>query len=121
MLDERERIAADLHDHVIQSLFAAGLTLQAVAGRLPPGPSTDRILCTITGLDDTIRQIRTSIFQLQQPPQPGSRACAHGCWTPSPDVDPGLGFEPSVRFSGPIEDVPAGELPTTWWPCCTRH
>ncbi len=42
MLDERERIAADLHDHVIQSIFAAGLTLQAVATRLPPGPSTDR-------------------------------------------------------------------------------
>ena len=37
MLDERERIAADLHDHVIQRLFAAGLSLQALAGTLGPG------------------------------------------------------------------------------------
>ena len=38
MLDERERIAADLHDHVIQRLFAAGLSLQALASHPRPGP-----------------------------------------------------------------------------------
>ncbi len=110
MLDERERIAADLHDHVIQSLFAAGLTLQAVAGRLDPGPSTDRILSTINGLDDTIRQIRTSIFQLSQPPQTGEPSLRSRVLDAVADVTPGLGFEPGVRFSGPIEDVPGGEL-----------
>ncbi len=110
MLDERERIAADLHDHVIQSLFAAGLTLQAVAGRLHPGPSTDRILSTINGLDDTIRQIRTSIFQLSQAPKTGQPSLRSRVLDAVADVTPGLGFEPSVRFSGPIEDVPAGEL-----------
>ena len=110
MLDERERIAADLHDHVIQSLFAAGLTLQAVAGRLHPGPSTDRILSTINGLDDTIRQIRTSIFQLSQAPKTGQPSLRSRVLDAVADVTPGLGFEPTVRFSGPIEDVPAGEL-----------
>ena len=43
MLEERERIAADLHDHVIQRLFAAGLSLQRVASGLPAGRAADRI------------------------------------------------------------------------------
>jgi signal transduction histidine kinase len=110
MLDERERIAADLHDHVIQSLFAAGLALQAVATRLPPGPSTDRILSTITGLDDTIRQIRTSIFQLQQSPLSAGNGVRSRVLDAIADVTPALGFEPAVRFAGLIEDALTDDL-----------
>jgi len=105
MLDERERIAADLHDHVIQRLFAAGLTLQSTAGTLGAGEATDRILATVDDLDATIRQIRTSIFQLQQLPQtqaPGLRARLLDVAT---DLTPVLGFEPSVRFSGVLDAV----------------
>jgi signal transduction histidine kinase len=65
MLADRQRIAADLHDHVIQRLFAAGLSLQAEAAFLGPGRATDRILATVADLDRTIAQIRTSIFRLQ--------------------------------------------------------
>ena len=105
MLDERERIAADLHDHVIQRLFAAGLSLQSTAGTLRAGEAADRILATVDDLDATIRQIRTSIFQLQQLPQtraPGLRARLLDVAT---DLTPVLGFEPAVRFSGVIDDV----------------
>jgi signal transduction histidine kinase len=105
MLDERERIAADLHDHVIQRLFAAGLSLQSTAGTLPAGEAADRILATVDDLDATIRQIRTSIFQLQQLPQtraPGLRARLLDVAT---DLTPVLGFEPAVRFSGLIDAV----------------
>ena len=105
MLDERERIAADLHDHVIQRLFAAGLSLQSTAGTLRAGEAADRILATVDDLDATIRQIRTSIFQLQQLPQtraPGLRARLLDVAT---DVTPVLGFEPAVRFSGVIDEV----------------
>jgi signal transduction histidine kinase len=105
MLDERERIAADLHDHVIQRLFAAGLSLQSTAGGLGAGEATDRILATVDDLDATIRQIRTSIFQLQQLPQtraPGLRARLLDVAT---DLTPVLGFEPAVRFSGVIDAV----------------
>ena len=105
MLDERERIAEDLHDHVIQSLFAAGLTLQAVATRLDPGPSTDRILGTITTLDDTIRQIRTSIFQLHQSPQASRIGVRPRVLDAVNDVTSALGFEPAVRFSGVLDDA----------------
>ena len=73
MLEDRQRIAADLHDHVIQRLFAAGLSLQALAGFLGPGRATDRIMVTVADLDRTIAQIRTSIFALQQTPQATSR------------------------------------------------
>jgi GAF domain-containing protein len=84
LLGDRERIAADLHDHVIQRLFATGLTLQSVAAGLGQGPHTERLRGAIENLDDTIRQIRTTIFQLQQEPAAAPRASAAGCWACSP-------------------------------------
>ena len=83
-LDERERIAADLHDHVIQRLFATGLSLQVLAGTLRPGRARQRIQTTIGDLDATIAQIRTSIFALQQNPGPLLGAYGPACWTWSP-------------------------------------
>ena len=106
MHDERERIAADLHDHVIQRLFAAGLSLQALATTLGPGRAADRIVATVADLDDTISQIRTSIFQLQQAPR------AQGLRARLLDVvgaeAPALGFDPAVRFAGPLDTLPEG-------------
>jgi signal transduction histidine kinase len=107
MLDERERIAADLHDHVIQRLFAAGLSLQGVAAMLGPGPATDRVQATVDDLDTTIRQIRTTIFQLQQP-APGKRAGARArLLDVAAEAVQGLGFDPAVRFSGVLDVLPA--------------
>ena len=97
MFADRERIAADLHDHVIQSMFAAGLTLQSVATRLDPGPMTDRILGAITTLDDTIRRIRTSIFELQQEPNQASIGVRGRLLDAVADL--ALGFEPAVRIA----------------------
>ena len=59
MFEERERIAADLHDHVIQRLFAAGLSLQGVASALAPGGVADRITGAIADIDDTIARSAT--------------------------------------------------------------
>jgi signal transduction histidine kinase len=98
MFADRERIAADLHDHVIQSMFAAGLTLQSVATRLDPGPMTDRILGAITTLDDTIRRIRTSIFELQQEPNRASIGVRGRLLDAVADLTPALGFEPILRI-----------------------
>jgi signal transduction histidine kinase len=108
MLDDRERIAADLHDHVIQRLFAAGLSLQGFAAGLPPGRAADRVQQTIVDLDDTIKQIRTSIFRLQQDP----RAVVVGVRSQLLDLlaelTPVLGFEPGLQLSGVLEGtVPA--------------
>lgn len=63
-VDDRERIARDLHDLVIQRIFAAGLTLQGATRLALPQAAQDRIESTIGELDATIRDIRSTIFAL---------------------------------------------------------
>lgn len=65
LLEDRSRIARDLHDHVIQRLFATGLSLQAAAAGLEP-ESAKRIVEQITEIDGAITQIRQSIFALHR-------------------------------------------------------
>jgi two-component system, NarL family, sensor histidine kinase DevS len=65
LLEDRSRIARDLHDHVIQRLFATGLSLQAAAAGLDP-ESAKRIVEQITEIDGAIAQIRQSIFALHR-------------------------------------------------------
>lgn len=62
--DDRMRIARDLHDHVIQELFAAGLTLSSVSSVLPDFES-GRLDHVVSVLDNSIRSLRAAIFQLQ--------------------------------------------------------
>ncbi|GAA2673494.1 sensor histidine kinase [Actinoplanes palleronii] len=103
MLDDRERIAADLHDHVIQKLFAAGLSLQTVSARVGPGLAQDRIATVIDDLDDTIGQIRTTIFALQETRREdggGPRARLLDVVVQSRQT---LGFEPGLRFAGLLD------------------
>jgi len=104
MLDERERIAADLHDHVIQRLFAAGLSLQSVAMTTQEGPMKQRLFTTIQDLDDTISQIRTTIFQLQQGPATTPTGVRSRLLEVLADVAPALGSDPGLRLSGVLED-----------------
>ncbi len=106
LLDERERIAADLHDQVIQRLFAAGLSLQALAATVGPGRTADRVVATVADLDATISQIRTAIFQLQQPAQARSRGLRARALDVVADLAPTLGFAPAVRFSGLLDTLP---------------
>ncbi|GEL24270.1 histidine kinase [Pseudonocardia sulfidoxydans NBRC 16205] len=107
MLDERERIAADLHDHVIQRLFGAGLSLQAVAARLGGDPQADaqaeRLRGVVGDLDDTIARIRTTIFALQQPDDAhGLRVSVLRVVDEAAEV---LGFGPALRFTGPADTL----------------
>ena len=109
MLDERDRIAADLHDHVIQRLFATGLGLQSVAGLAGPGRVADRIHQAIVDLDDTISQIRTSIFQLNHTaghPAGGAQRAARGGHRRRgrPRV------RAAVHFAGLLEDTLPGDV-----------
>lgn len=67
VLADRERIAHDLHDHVIQKLFAAGLNLQGTIAREHSPEIVDRLTRTVDDLQDTIEDIRATIFQLQTP------------------------------------------------------
>jgi len=67
ILAERERIAHDLHDHVIQRLFAAGMDLQGTLARARSPEIVDRLNRTLDDLQTIIEEIRTTIFQLKSP------------------------------------------------------
>ena len=62
---ERERIAHDLHDHVIQRLFAAGMDLQGTVARVRSPEVSGRLNRTLDDLQTIIEEIRTTIFQLK--------------------------------------------------------
>jgi signal transduction histidine kinase len=105
LLEDRDRIARDLHDHVIQRLFAAGLTVQSVAGGIGDASRAERLERVVTGIDETIQQIRTSIFQLRGQVGPSTGSARSRLLDVVTDVSSMLGFEPRVRFSGPIDSV----------------
>ena len=101
LLEDRERIARDLHDTVIQRLFAVGLQLQGTA-RLAAGPDVaERIQQSVEDLDATIRQVRTTIFALEK-----DRAGVRDDVLSITDaMTPVLGFAPRVAFEGPVDNL----------------
>ena len=108
VLEDRDRIARDLHDAVIQRLFAIGLSLQGIARPPLQGEVLDRVHRAIGDLDDTIRQIRSSIFELSRTSaaSPGVRASVLSLVH---ELRPVVGFDVAVSFDGPLEaKVPEG-------------
>lgn len=106
VISDRERIARDLHDVVIQRLFATGLQLQGVA-LLAGDPTIGiRLERAVDDLDVTIKAIRGTIFELQHRSTDSSlRADVRGLVR---EYVPVLGFTPSVVTSGPLDTaVPA--------------
>lgn len=108
LVEDRERIAADLHDTVIQRLFATGLALEATV-RLAPADIGERIAQAVADLDDTIRQIRSAIFALHSP-----RALRQGLreqiLSLAAEAAASLGFEPRLHLDGPIDDLVPDEV-----------
>ena len=99
--DDRERIARELHDTVIQRLFAEGLHLQATL-RSVDERTAARLQSTIDGLDQTIKELRMAVFSLQ-----GATAAPGGLrgrlLAVITEGTEALGFEPRLQFDGPIE------------------
>lgn len=107
LLKDRARIARDLHDTVIQELFAAGLALQALALRSAPDVQ-GRLSDTIDRLDATIRQIRTTIFGLgAHNGQDSLVASVHAVIDDAARI---LQFQPRFRSSGAIDTAATPEL-----------
>jgi PAS domain S-box-containing protein len=104
--EDRERIARDLHDTVIQRLFAEGLNLQAALGVLAdPERSRPRIEATIEALDSTIKDLRTAIFALQTSSESAHGGLRRRLLDVVTDASPSLGFEPRVQFEGAVDSV----------------
>ena len=109
LLEDRDRIARDLHDHVIQRLFAAGMTLQGVAG-LREAEREVRLDRVVTDIDDVIGQIRTSIFGLRGSAAQRANSARGQILEVVGELTPMLGFEPRVRFGGPVDTTVGPDL-----------
>ena len=102
VLEDRDRIARDLHDHVIQRLFAAGLSLQSIAATVDDEAVDQRLTRTVEELDDTIRQIRTTIFALQEQ---SSRSLRGTALAVVDQLAPLLPVCPDVQLVGPLDTI----------------
>jgi PAS domain S-box-containing protein len=101
IIAEHERIARDLHDTVIQRLFAIGMRLQA-AESIAEREVRDRIRTAVDSIDEVIREIRETIFDLNRPDSatPHLRQQFREVAREASEV---LGFVPRVGFRGPVE------------------
>jgi signal transduction histidine kinase len=102
VVEDRERIARDLHDTVIQRLFATGLALQGAAARAGDPEMVDRLQHAVEDLDDTVRHIRTTIFELQRQRIPGRSIRQEVLDLVSEAAEPAE-IHHVVRFDGPID------------------
>lgn len=100
--EERERIARDLHDTVLQRLFGLGLELQALGLRMEPA-LTERIERAVDELDRIIRDIRTTVFTLGAAQRHGS--LGQELATVTTQAARVLGFTPQLRLLGPVEST----------------
>jgi PAS domain S-box-containing protein len=103
--DDRERIARDLHDHVIQQLFGTGIGLQNAAGHTEDAGVRGLIDEAVDRLDTTIRQIRTTIFDLHQQDPSAPATVRTQIADLVRDAARALTFRPALRLEGAIDTL----------------
>ncbi|SDJ46374.1 Histidine kinase [Frankineae bacterium MT45] len=103
-LEDHDRIARDLHDHVIQELFALGMGLEGMAPRARNAEDAARLNAYMQTVDSTIRRIRATIFQLQ-PAQHGQQSVQARLVAAINDATASLPFTTEIQFSGPLDIV----------------
>lgn len=102
LVEERTRIARDLHDHVIQRLFGAGLALQSASTLADPALSA-RIAEQVDAIDAAISEIRTVVFTLQSRPASERPGLRHRVLDVATAAAPGLGWSPRLSFAGAVD------------------
>ncbi|WP_254897869.1 GAF domain-containing sensor histidine kinase [Kitasatospora sp. NA04385] len=106
VFQDRDRIARDLHDLVIQRLFATGMMLESAARRAVVPEVQERLGQAVDELDATIQEVRTTIYALQhgdtddQPDTLRTRVLREGSQAAA-----ALGFKPTITFTGPVESL----------------
>ncbi|MEW1599691.1 GAF domain-containing sensor histidine kinase [Streptomyces sp. NPDC093808] len=105
VLEERDRIARDLHDLAIQRLFATGMTLQSAGRFIEHEGASERVLRAVDDLDETIKIIRSTIFGLRSREPAGGAGAGLRARVVRlvGEAAPLLGFAPSVRMEGLID------------------
>lgn len=102
LLDERGRIARDLHDHVIQRLFAIGLTTQSISAQVDARVA-GRLQDCVEGIDETIAQIRSTIYRLTGPLVSAENSVRARAARLVEDMAPVLGFRAELDVRGPVD------------------
>ncbi|MFE7352291.1 GAF domain-containing protein [Streptomyces sp. NPDC057543] len=103
--EDRDRIARDLHDLVVQRLFATEMMLESTRRRAA-APETDELLGkAVDELDSTIQEVRTAIFALQQPPAEAPTTFRGRVLRETGGAAAVLGFQPSVHFNGAVDTL----------------
>ncbi|MDX3797330.1 GAF domain-containing protein [Streptomyces sp. AK04-3B] len=107
VLEDRDRIARDLHDLAIQRLFATGMTLQSAGRFIEHAEASERVARAVDDLDETIKIIRSTIFGLRTRDGTGEAGLRARAVRVVGEAAPVLGFAPSVRMEGLLDtDVP---------------
>jgi len=101
--EERSRLARDLHDTVIQRLFAVGLSLQALDDEGMSEHARERIHVAVDDLDATVREIRTTIFEISRDKGMGGAGLRARLLALVDEVSSRLGLPVAVEFNGPID------------------
>ena len=109
LLEDRTRIARDLHDHVIQQLFATGLELQSIEAATSSNAVAERLDRSVTSIDTAITQIRTIIFALSRQGT-GGTSVRNRILDLADEIAPGLTGPATVGFSGPVDLVVIDDL-----------
>ncbi|MFS8199550.1 GAF domain-containing protein [Streptomyces sp. CWNU-52B] len=120
VFEDRDRIARDLHDLVVQRLFATGMMLESTQRRTAAEERDAEVHATIgravDELRSTVQEVRTAIFALQQPPADAPTSFRGKVLRETAGAAAVLGFQPSVQFTGLVDtripDTVAGQLLT---------
>ncbi|MCX4969123.1 GAF domain-containing protein [Streptomyces sp. NBC_00654] len=101
--EDRDRIARDLHDLVVQRLFATEMMLESTRRRAASEETGELLGQAVDELDSTIQEVRTAIFALQQPPAEAPATFRGRVLRETGGAAAVLGFQPSVHFTGPVD------------------
>jgi signal transduction histidine kinase len=105
LLEDRDRIARDLHDLVIQRLFATGMSLQGTTALMRDPKNVLRVQQAVDALDETIRDIRSTIFSLQSRGEAEPLGLRGRILAVADEMTDPLGFAPALRMAGPLDTM----------------
>ncbi len=109
VLEDRDRIGRDLHDHVIQRLFASGLGAQALVEQSSDPAMRAGLTRTIDELTSTIRQIRSTIVALRDPSS-ATASVRRAVGLLVSELALVLGFRPETHLSGPLDTLTDADM-----------